>query len=239
MATGKNIDGERRLARLAAARLYLVLDAQPHGLPPGQLLEAALANGVDIVQLREKHLSDETIVASAFAFREACDRHGALLIVNDRPELAVRCGADGVHVGQDDMAIVDARSIVGTDLLIGQSTHSPQDIDAAGGADYIGVGPVWSTPSKPGRASVGLQLVEHALAANRRPFFAIGGIELGNIGQVIDAGARRVAVIRAIRDAEDPAAATSRLATSLDNAPVARSSQRITQTSHGREPVRE
>ncbi len=219
MATGKNNDVEWRLARLAAARLYLVLDAQPHGRPPGQLLEAALANGVDIVQLREKHLSDETVVASASAFREACDRHGALFIVNDRPELAVRCGADGVHVGQDDMAIADVRSIVGTGLLIGQSTHLPQDVDAAGGADYIGVGPVWSTPSKPGCASVGLQLVKHAAAASRVPFFAIGGIEHGNINQVIDAGARRVAVIRAIRDAEDPATATSRLAASLDDGP--------------------
>jgi thiamine-phosphate pyrophosphorylase len=214
-------DAERRLARLAAARLYLVLDARPHGRPPGQLLEAALANGVDIVQLREKQLSDEMIVESASAFREACDRYDALFIVNDRPELAVRCGADGVHVGQDDMAIADVRSIVGDDLLIGQSTHSSQDIDTAGAADYIGVGPVWSTPSKPGRPSVGLQLVEYAAAASCPPFFAIGGIEHGNVDQVIAAGARRAAVIRAIRDAEDPAVATKRLASSLGDAAAA------------------
>jgi thiamine-phosphate pyrophosphorylase len=214
-------DIQRRLARLAAARLYLVLDAQPHGLPPGPLLDAALANGVDVVQLREKRLSDATIVASAAAFRDACDRHGALFIVNDRPELAVRCGADGVHVGQDDMTIADARAIIGPELIVGQSTHSPQDIDAAADADYIGVGPVWSTPTKPGRASVGLQLVEYAAASDCPPFFAIGGIDIGNIDQVIAAGARRVAVLRAIRDADDPAAATRKLVAALDASPAA------------------
>ncbi|MFY9488189.1 MAG: thiamine phosphate synthase [Solirubrobacterales bacterium] len=209
-------EARRRLARLADARLYLVLDARPHGQSPAPLLEAALANGVDVVQLREKRLNDGAILESALEFREACTRHGALFVVNDRPDLAVRCEADGVHVGQADMAIKDVRSIVGTELLIGQSTHSPEDIDAARGADYIGVGPIWSTPSKPGRASVGLDLIEYAAAASVCPFFAIGGIDCGNVALVVKAGARRVAVIRAIRDAEDPAAATNEIAAALD-----------------------
>jgi thiamine-phosphate pyrophosphorylase len=222
MALGMNVEKGRRLARLADAHLYLVLDARPHGRSPARLLEAALANGVDVVQLREKNLNDGAIVESALEFREACTRHGALFVVNDRPELAVRCEADGVHVGQTDMAIENVRSVVGTEILIGQSTHSPEDIDAACGADYIGVGPIWSTPSKPGRASVGFELIEYAEAANVCPFFAIGGIDRGNIEQVVNAGATRVAVIRAIRDAEDPAAATNEIRAALEGSRLTR-----------------
>jgi thiamine-phosphate pyrophosphorylase len=218
MTPGMNIVKGQRLARLADARLYLVLDARPHGESPSRILEAALANGVDVVQLREKNLNDEVILESALEFREACTRHGALFVVNDRPEIAVRCEADGVHVGQTDMAVENVRSMVGAEILIGQSTHSPADIDAARAADYIGVGPIWSTPSKPGRASVGCELIEYAETTNVCPFFAIGGIDRGNIEQVVKAGARRVAVIRAIRDAEDPAAATSEIAAALDMA---------------------
>lgn len=234
-----NANAAWRQARLADARLYLVIDARPHGRSPDVLLEAALSNGVDVVQLREKDLGHEAIVGAARAFRKACTRHGALFIVNDHPELAVRCAADGVHVGQADMGIEEVRALVGSELLIGQSTHSPEDIEAARSVDYIGVGPVWSTPSKPGRASVGLELVKYAAAASDCPFFAIGGIDRENIEQVVDAGAHRAAVIRAIRDAKDPSAATREFAKALKGARSApRARMQLSQPAPRRRPPR-
>ena len=131
---------------------------------------------MDIVQLRIKDGDDEAILAAARRYRAACHAAGALLIVNDRPELAVAAGADGVHVGQDDAPVVKARAIVGADALIGLSTHTPEQVDGAEGVDYIGVGPVNETPTKPGRAAVGLELVRYAAANASLPFFAIGGI---------------------------------------------------------------
>lgn len=196
--------GAERRARLEQARLYLVCDSRPGGRPLEDVLGAAIAGGVGIVQLRDKLLDDEELTAVARAARELCEQLGALLIVNDRPAVAVAAGADGVHLGQQDMAVEQARGIVGPGLLIGLSTHSPVEIGRTDGVDYIGVGPVHETPTKPERRAVGLELVAHAAARATVPFFAIGGIDALTIEPVLAAGARRVAVVRAIAAAADP-----------------------------------
>jgi thiamine-phosphate pyrophosphorylase len=191
--------------RLASARLYLIADE--HTLQRIGLL--AVAGGVAVVQLRNRGRTVNVGVA-----RELCERlreAGALFIVNDDPQLAVAIDADGVHVGQDDMAVELAREIVGPDRLIGLSTHSPEQIDAAEGVDYIGVGPVWATPTKPGYPPVGLALVRYAAEHARVPFFAIGGIDRHNAASVFAAGAERIAVVRALGEAPDPQAAAAGL----------------------------
>jgi thiamine-phosphate pyrophosphorylase len=201
--------GGRRREWLAQSRLYLVCDASPPR-PLEDLLRAALQGGVDIVQLRDKEGNDADIVAAGRVFRRLCDAYDSLFIVNDRPDLAQACGADGVHLGQDDAAAAGVRAEVGDDLLIGLSTHTPEQVDAAlaqGRADYISVGPIWETPTKPGRPAVGLDLVRHAAREAAIPFFAIGGLAEDNVGEAIEAGAGRIAVVRAIRDAGDPRAA--------------------------------
>lgn len=206
--------GERRRERLRRAHLYLVIDSEVDGRPADAVVEAALRGGVDLVQLREKERSDQDIVAAGMRLRALRDEHDALLVVNDRPDLALACGADAVHVGQDDEAIESVRGTVGHDLLVGVSTHSPAQVAAAlaSDVDYFAVGPVYATPTKPGREPVGLELVRHAASvADERPWFAIGGIEPGNVGEVAAAGASRVAVVRAIRDAHDPRAAAAEL----------------------------
>ena len=212
--------GDQRRERLLRARLYLVVEASLPGRRLEDVLEAALAGGVDVVQLRDKHASDDQIVRVGAAFRSLCDSHGALFVVNDRADLALACDADGVHVGQDDAPVDEVRRALGDDLLIGLSTHSPQQIAAAdeSSADYIGVGPVYETATKPGLEAVGERLVRHARARATRPFFAIGGIDARNAAGVVAAGARRIAVVRAIRDAEDPRAAASALRACLDGA---------------------
>ncbi len=194
---------------LRAARLYLVCGAQPD-----VFLERALRGGVDIVQLRLKDAGDESVVATARRYAAMCHAHGVPLILNDRPDLVAAAGADGVHVGQDDMAVAQARALVGPDRIVGLSTHSPAQIDAAAAnpeIDYIGVGPVHATPTKPGRPAVGLDLVRYAAAHTATPFFAIGGIDAGNVASVRGAGATRIAVVRAITDAPDPEAAARAL----------------------------
>jgi thiamine-phosphate pyrophosphorylase len=205
--------GADRRARLAAARLYLVLDSAPerHTLP--DLLRAAVAGGVDVVQLREKRLADDELVAVAHAARVLCEQLGALFIVNDRPLVAGEAGADGVHLGQDDIPVADARELVGPELLIGLSTHAPAEIDGAPPelVDYIGVGPVHETPTKPGRPAVGLELVRYAAAHALVPFFAIGGLNAANLAEVLGAGASRVCVLRAITDAGQPEQAAREL----------------------------
>ena len=145
-------NGERRRERLRRAHLYLVIDAEVGGRPSDAVVEAALQGGVDLVQLREKDGLDDEIVATGKRLRALCDEHDALLVVNDRPDLALRCGADAVHVGQDDEAIDSVRRAVGGDLLIGVSTHSPEQVAAAleSDVDYFAVGPVHATPTKPG-----------------------------------------------------------------------------------------
>lgn len=211
--------GAARRARLECARLYLVCTSTGER-DLAELLRAAVAGGVDIVQLRDKHLPDEQLLAAAQRARALCEELGALLIINDRPLLAREVRADGLHVGQDDMPVAQARELLGPHVLIGLSTHTPEQIDAeaATSADYIGVGPVHETPTKPGRAAVGLELVRYAAAHARRPFFAIGGLHVGNLGAVIDAGATRVCVLRAISAAADPERAARRLRTVLDGA---------------------
>lgn len=212
-----NIGSERR-ARLAAARLYLVCDSRPGGRELTGVLRAAITGGVDIVQLRDKQLSDEELTDVARAAGALCRDRGVPLIVNDRPHVAVDAGADGVHVGQGDMPAEQVRRVVGPDRLIGLSTHSPTELQAVdpGLVDYVGVGPVHVTPTKPGRPAVGLELVRHAAAYARVPFFAIGGIDRRNIPEAIAAGARRVAVVRAITNAADPEQAARALRGSLD-----------------------
>jgi thiamine-phosphate pyrophosphorylase len=193
---------------LAAARLYFVTDALP-----AERLEAALAGGVDVVQLRLKEAADEEIVAAGRVFREACDRHGALFVLNDRPDLVEDCGADGVHVGQEDVSPAEARAVVGPERIVGLSTHSEAQLAAglAEPVDYVAVGPVFETPTKPGRPAVGLELVRVAAATSRLQWFAIGGIDPENAASVVAAGGERIAVVRAIRDAEDPEAAARAL----------------------------
>ncbi len=200
------------------------------------VLSAAIRGGVDVVQLREKRLSDEELITRAREAVGLCARAGALLIVNDRPAVALAAGVDGVHVGQDDMALAQVRALVGEGMLIGLSTHAPTEIDAAGEADYIGVGPVHATPTKPGRAAVGLELVRYAAAHAPKPFFAIGGIQQSNIGAVLDAGATRVAVVRAIAEAPDPELAARALRDALDIHEPRSSAWR---GDHDRGPVRE
>ncbi len=205
--------GSERRARLAAARLYLVCGGAPDASALPALLRGAIAGGVDIVQLREKHLADDELAAVAGAARALCERLGALLIVNDRPTVALEMGADGVHVGQEDMPVAEVRELVGPELLIGLSTHAPQEIDAVDPTlvDYIGVGPVHETPTKPGRPAVGLELVRYAAAHAKVPFFAIGGLHASNLGEALEAGAERVCVLRAIAAAEDPEQAAREL----------------------------
>lgn len=201
-----------RRRRLAAARLYLVCDAQPNAF-----LRQALAGGVDIVQLRCKHATDPEILAAAARFRPLCRDYDALLIINDRPDLVRAADADGAHIGQDDGSIAGAREVIGHDRLLGLSTHTPGQVDAAAsaGVDYIGVGPVNLTPTKPGRPAVGLELVRHAAARSPVPFFAIGGIDAGNVAAVRAAGAERVAVVRALTESADPEAAARDLRAAL------------------------
>ncbi|HEX3174475.1 MAG TPA: thiamine phosphate synthase [Solirubrobacterales bacterium] len=213
-------EGPLRRERLRTARLYFVCEALPHGEDPESLLRAALSGGVDIVQLREKQLDRERIERSAQVFRRLCDTFSALFIVNDDPYLAQACDADGVHVGQDDVAAAEAREILGPEAIVGLSTHSEEQLaaSAARPVDYVSVGPIWETPTKAGRPGVGLGLVEHAAGNARHPFFAIGGIDPSNARQVVAAGARRLGAVRAIRDAADPSAATEALRAAL--APV-------------------
>jgi len=206
-------DGPLRRERLRTARLYLCCGARPHGEDPEPLLRAALNGGVDVVQLREKELPRREIELAALTFRRLCDSYSALFIVNDDPDLARTCDADGVHIGQDDMSASEARAALGPDAIVGLSTHSEEQIAASKNqpVDYVSVGPIWETPTKEGRPAVGLDLIRHAAAHAPHPFFAIGGIDAGNASRVVDAGARRLCVVRAIRDAGDPTAAAEEL----------------------------
>ncbi|MFL5872232.1 MAG: thiamine phosphate synthase [Solirubrobacterales bacterium] len=205
-------DGPLRRERLRTARLYFVCGARPGG-DLEALLRAALTGGADIVQLREKELGRAEIERAAGTYRRVADTFSALFILNDDPELARICDADGVHVGQDDVAAEQAREVLGPQAIVGLSTHSEEQIAASAGrpVDYISVGPIWETPTKEGRPAVGLELISHAAANAPHPFFAIGGIDASNAGQVVTAGAERLCAVRAIRDAADPAAAAQQL----------------------------
>ena len=213
--------GPLRRERLRTARLYFVCDARPGGEDPEALLRAALSGGVDIVQLREKELGRAEIERAAATFRRVCDTYSALFILNDDPDLARSCDADGVHVGQDDASAEEARELLGPDAIVGLSTHSEEQIAAAAGrpVDHISVGPIWETPTKAGRPAVGLDLISHAATHAAHPFFAIGGIDSSNAAEVVAAGATRLCVVRAIRDAANPAAVAEELRRGVGVAP--------------------
>ncbi|MGZ5330618.1 MAG: thiamine phosphate synthase [Solirubrobacterales bacterium] len=212
--------GSLRRERLGWSRLFFVCDALPHGKDPEPLLGAALAGGSGIVELRDRERPPAAIERSARTFRRLADIYSAPFIVNDDPHLANELDADGVHVGQEDVPPAIAREILGPDALIGLSTHSPEQVAAAHAqpVDYISVGPVWQTPTKEGRRATGLELIEHAAREATLPWFAIGGIDPSNVAQVVAAGARRICVVRAIRDAFDPAAAARALMEPIDAA---------------------
>jgi thiamine-phosphate pyrophosphorylase len=199
-------------ARLADARLYLCTDARRSSGDLAPFLDAVLGAGVDIVQLREKGLEAGEELALLEVFADACRRHGRLLAVNDRADVALAAGADVLHLGQDDLPVPVARRILGPGPLIGRSSHSPAQSGSAAAepdVDYFCAGPVWATPTKPGRPATGPGLLAHVThTAPARPWFAIGGISLGRLDDVLAAGATRVVVVRAITEAEDPAAAT-------------------------------
>lgn len=213
-------DGERRRRLLAAAPLYLITDPEPITRPAGTPLPsleatvaAALAAGVGLVQYRAKEQEDLRRYSEARALRALCARHGALFIVNDRVDLALAVEADGVHLGQGDLPPAVARQLLGRERLIGRSTHGLAQLHqaVADGCDYVGVGPVHATPTKPGRDAVGLAYVREAAAVSPIPFFPIGGIDAGNLATVLAAGARQVAVVRAVMAAADPGAASRQL----------------------------
>jgi thiamine-phosphate pyrophosphorylase len=207
---------------LSDARLYVCVDARERQGDLDDFLDSVLGNGVDIVQLREKGMEARQELAALEIFAAACQRHGALLAVNDRADVAWACGAPILHLGQDDLPVSVARAIVADDVLIGRSSHTESEAAAAAveeGVDYFCVGPCWPTPTKPGRPAPGLGLVSFARAlATGRPWFAIGGIDLDNLDEVLDAGARRVVVVRAITEAADPGAAAREFAARLSQA---------------------
>jgi thiamine-phosphate pyrophosphorylase len=219
---------DERLRRLRDARLYFVCEGLPDGRDPTPLLEAALRGGVDVLQLREKApRCAEELVSLSEPFRRTAAEHGALFVLNDRPDLVEACGADGVHVGQDDAPVAEARAAAGTGSIVGLSTHSEEQLlgalgaDGAARPDQVSVGPVWATPTKEGRPATGLGLVELAAREATIPWFAIGGINPANVSEVAAAGARRVVIVRAIRDADDPEAAARALRAALSQvAPV-------------------
>lgn len=206
-------------AALDSARLYLCTDAREATGDLAAFLDVVLPAGVDIVQLRQKGMEAKPELGALEIVAEACARHGRLLAVNDRADVARVAGADVLHLGQDDLPVPAARGILGEDVLVGRSTHALEEAKAAAveeGVDYFCVGPCWPTPTKPGRPAPGLSLIEDvAVLGTERPWFAIGGIDLGNLDEVLAAGARRVVVVRAITEAADPGAATTEFARRL------------------------
>jgi thiamine-phosphate pyrophosphorylase len=190
------------------------------------MLNAAMSGGAGLIELRDRELPRRVIERSGQTFRRLANTYSALFIVNDDPYLALELRADGVHIGQDDMNPAGARRIMGPDAIIGLSTHSREQIEAAGESpvDYISVGPIWETPTKEGRPATGLELIREAAGTVAHPWFAIGGVDTGNVDSVVQAGASRVCVVRAIRDAEDPRAAATTLFDAVD--PAAREEAR-------------
>ena len=210
------LTGAARRARLADARLYLCTPSRPD-LP--EFLDEVLSGGVDVVQLREKGLEARQELALCEVLAEAAGRHGALWSVNDRADIASVAQPDVLHLGQDDLPVAAARALLGPDVLVGRSCHDEQQVQAAAlqpGVDYFCVGPTWPTPTKPGRPAPGLGLTRFASQLDAsRPWFAIGGIDEGNLDEVLAAGATRVVVVRALTEASEPHAAAARLKTRL------------------------
>lgn len=205
--------------QLAGARLYLCTDARERQGDLARFLDDVLGSGVDIVQLRQKGLEAAQELRYLEVFRAACTRHGRLLAVNDRADIAYACGADVLHLGQEDLSPAVARELIGSEPVIGLSSHAEPETAAAAAepaADYYCAGPVWPTPTKPGRSAPGLDLLRFAAAlGGSRPWFAIGGIDESNLDQVLAAGASRIVVVRVLTEAADPAAVATRLARRL------------------------
>lgn len=221
------LSGDQIRARLDDARLYLCTDARTQRGDLAEFADAVLAGGVDIIQLRDKTggvpLEAKQEIAALEVLAEACARHGKLLAVNDRADVALAVGADALHLGQDDIPVALARRILGDDVVIGRSTHAQAEADAAAtedGVNYFCTGPCWPTPTKPGRPAPGLDLVRGTAARQpERPWFAIGGIDDQRLPEVLEAGATRIVVVRAITAADDPEAAARALKQRLlDNA---------------------
>lgn len=232
--TGTDPAGGTNTGLPHSARLYLCTDARRDRGDFGEFVDAAFAGGVDIIQLRDKAIEAAEELELLAVLQAAAERHGKLWAVNDRADIALLSGAPVFHIGQKDLPVASARTLLGAPAAIGLSTHTAEQIEGAirlsggltdqGGLDYFCVGPVWATPTKPGRAAVGLDLVRYAAEAVRAaggtqatlPWFAIGGIDLGNVEQVVEAGAGRIVVVRAITEASDPAAAAVALLAALD-----------------------
>lgn len=219
------LDGYGIRSRLHEAHLYLCTDARTERGDLAEFVEAALDGGVDVIQLRDKDehgvpLDARDELAALEILAEACVQHGALLAVNDRADIALAAEADVLHLGQDDIPVGLARRVIGDQVVVGRSTHDPLQADAAAtehGVDYFCTGPVWTTPTKPGRPAAGLEVVQHAAEhrGHGRPWFAIGGVGHDNLDEVLQAGAERVVVVRAITQAEDPRAAAASLRSRL------------------------
>jgi thiamine-phosphate pyrophosphorylase len=196
----------QRRTKLETSRLYLCTGIRDGAEDLTRFLDTVLSNGVDIVQMREKDASEEDRREVAKVFRRLTDEHAALFVMNDDPDLAASCDADGVHLGQQDVPPEKAREILGDEFLIGRSTHAPDELERAldEPVDYLGVGPVNETPTKPGRKGVGLEYVSFAAKTSTKPFFVTGGMNIETIPAVLHAGASRVVVVRALTEAADP-----------------------------------
>ncbi|WP_433888858.1 thiamine phosphate synthase [Streptomyces sp. CA-111067] len=205
--------------RLADARLYLCTDARAQRGDLAEFADAVLGGGVDVIQLRQKGIEAREELAALAVLADACRRHGALLAVNDRADVAHAAGADVLHLGQGDLPVPAARALLGERVLIGRSCHAEAEAAAAAaepGVDYFCTGPVWPTPTKPGRPAPGLDLVRHTAGLGaERPWFAIGGIDAANLPEVLAAGATRVVVVRALTESPDPASAAAALSAAL------------------------
>lgn len=219
-----NLTGHQRHQKLKQSYLYLVTSPVDNLFA---VVEAALQGGLTLVQYRDKTADDLTRINTATKLRQLCHRYNALFIINDRVDLALAVDADGVHLGQEDVPVAFARQLLGSQRIIGRSTKNPDEMQRAiaEGADYIGVGPVYETPTKAGRAAAGLEYVRHAVKHATVPWFAIGGINAENLADVLSAGAERVAVVRAIMEAEQPTLMTQFFASQMHRVQTIRASQ--------------
>ncbi|MHC5037355.1 MAG: thiamine phosphate synthase [Planctomycetota bacterium] len=226
------VPGLHLRARLGSARLYFVLNADGPGIDPLRLARAALRGGVDVIQLRAFPGTDRALLDLAHRLREGVRERDALFIINNRPDVALASDADGVHVGQDDLSVAQARRIVGGARLVGLSTHTVEEMDAASGADYLGIGAVYPTAVKPDRPALGPEAVASLFARSPVPAFPIGGIGEGNLEPLLTRGVGRVAVGAAIGEAEDPEQAARRLKSALEERP----GNRFEESCHGSRP---
>ncbi|WP_068820014.1 thiamine phosphate synthase [Phormidesmis priestleyi] len=221
----------QRHQKLKQASLYLVTSPSDNLFAT---IEAALQGGLAIVQYRDKETDDQTRLSNAHKLQQLCHEYGALFIVNDRVDLALAVNADGVHLGQQDMPLELARQLLGHQRLIGRSTTNPDELDRAirEGADYVGVGPVYATPTKAGKAAAGIEYVQYAANHCPLPWFAIGGIDIHNVHEVISAGAQRIAVVRAIMQAEQPILATQYFSAQMNQRQILKGNRKAISNQH-------